>query len=164
MKKVIVLMGVCGCGKTSVGKLLSKELNMPFYDADDFHTIENKEKMNKSIPLNDNDRLPWLTKLAKNIPLWKENKGAILACSALKESYREVLNKNTKTIFWVVLNGEYQLIFDRVSKRENHFMSPSLLKSQLETLEVPNYGLHINISKNLDEIIKEITLNFKTNG
>lgn len=154
-------MGVSGCGKTAVGKLLSTELNIPFYDGDDFHPIENIKKMKNNIPLNDTDRLPWLEELSKNINSWQENKGAILACSSLKESYRKVLDKNNEKVFWVVLNGSYQLIFDRISNRNNHFMNSFLLKSQIETLELPNYGLHIDISKDLNEIISVITKNIK---
>jgi carbohydrate kinase (thermoresistant glucokinase family) len=161
MQKVIILMGVSGSGKTAVGKLLSTELNIPFYDGDDFHPIENIKKMKNNIPLNDTDRLPWLEELSKNINSWQENKGAILACSSLKESYRKVLDKNNEKVFWVVLNGSYQLIFDRISNRNNHFMNSFLLKSQIETLELPNYGLHIDISKDLNEIISVITKNIK---
>lgn len=154
-------MGVSGCGKTSVGKLLSKELNIPFYDGDDFHPKKNIEKMKNNIPLNDNDRLPWLEELSKKIINWSRNDGAILACSSLKESYRKILDDNSETVFWVVLNGNYQLIFDRMSKRQNHFMNADLLKSQIETLELPNYGLHIDISKSLTEIMSVITKNIK---
>lgn len=164
MKNVIVIMGVSGCGKTSVGELLSKKLNIPFYDGDNFHPKENIEKMKNNIPLTDKDRLPWLKKLSKNITSWKKNEGAILACSALKESYRKILNAYKNTDYWVVLNGDYQLICDRISKRKNHFMKPDLLKSQIETLEVPNYGLHINISMSLPEIVNTITQNIKTNA
>lgn len=164
MKNVIVIMGVSGCGKTSVGELLSKKLNIPFYDGDNFHPKENIEKMKNNIPLNDDDRLPWLKELSKNITSWKKNEGAILACSALKESYRKILNAYKNTDYWVVLNGDYQLICDRISKRKNHFMKPDLLKSQIETLEVPNYGLHINISMSLPEIVNTITQNIKTNA
>ena len=164
MKNLIVIMGVSGCGKTSVGELLSKKLNIPFYDGDNFHPKENIEKMKNNIPLNDDDRLPWLKELSKNITSWKKKEGAILACSALKESYRKILNADKNTDYWVVLNGDYQLICDRISKRKNHFMKPDLLKSQIETLEVPNYGLHINISMSLPEIVNTITQNIKTNA
>jgi len=164
MKNVIVIMGVSGCGKTSVGELLSKKLNIPFYDGDNFHPKENIEKMKNNIPLTDKDRLPWLKKLSKNITSWKKNEGAILACSALKESYRKILNADKNTDYWVVLNGDYQLICDRISKRKNHFMKSDLLKSQIETLEVPNYGLYIDISISLPEIVNTITQNIKTNA
>lgn len=164
MKNVIVIMGVSGCGKTSVGELLSKKLNIPFYDGDNFHPKENIEKMKNNIPLTDDDRLPWLKKISKNIISWKKNEGAILACSALKESYRKILNADMNTDYWVVLNGDYQLICDRISKRKNHFMNSDLLKSQIETLEVPNYGLHINVSMSLPEIVNKISQNIKTNA
>lgn len=164
MKNVIVIMGVSGCGKTSVGELLSKRLNIPFYDGDNFHPKENIEKMKINIPLTDKDRLPWLKKLSKNITSWKKNEGAILACSALKESYRKILNADKSIDYWVVLNGDCQIIYDRISKRKNHFMNPHLLKSQIEALEVPNYGLHINVSGSLPEIVNTIIQKIKTNA
>ena len=88
---IIVVMGVSGCGKSTVGKLLAAELSYPFIEADDFHTKENVLKMSKGIPLNDEDRYPWLQSLARELEIQERNKGAVLACSALKELYRKIL-------------------------------------------------------------------------
>jgi carbohydrate kinase (thermoresistant glucokinase family) len=110
-------MGVSGCGKTTIGKSLSIETGLPFYDADDFHSDENIIKMNSNIPLNDTDRLPWLNTLATNIILWENCGGAILACSALKESYRTILESNADNILWIYLSGSFELIKHRLENR-----------------------------------------------
>jgi len=148
-------MGVSGSGKTTIGRFLSQELRIPFFDADDFHPKKNIDKMTLGIPLNDNDREPWLKNLNNNLLEWDKNKGAILACSALKESYRRLLEENL-TIIWIYLQSDFDTIFNRLKKRENHFMPPSLLKSQFESLEVPNYGLHLSANKHPKVIIKKI--------
>ncbi|MDX1471200.1 MAG: gluconokinase [Flavobacteriaceae bacterium] len=153
---VIVIMGVSGSGKTTIGELLSQKLSLPFYDADDFHTEENVIKMSGGIPLTDDDRLPWLLKLAKQIKKWKKGSGAILACSALKESYRKILNEADQNIFWVYLYGKSEKIVERLENREGHFFGPEMIKSQFETLEVPDYGIHINCHQNPETIAKLI--------
>jgi len=104
---VIILMGVSGCGKTTVGELLAKKLSLPFFDADDFHPVENVKKMQSGMPLNDDDRKPWLDELARQIKKWNRNDGAVLACSALKEKYRQILrgNSNREDVQIVYLKG-----------------------------------------------------------
>jgi len=149
-------MGVSGCGKTTVGKQLSAVLNIPFYDADDFHPQSNVAKMRSGCPLNDVDRAPWLDIISENLRSWQASGGAVLACSALKESYRQILNKGFEQMTWVFLEGTYQLIEQRLAERSSHFFKPELLKSQFETLEVPNYGIHINISRSIPEIVEHI--------
>ncbi len=129
-KSVIVIMGVSGCGKTTIGKKLSKNIGLPFFDADDFHPKENVEKMKSGIPLNSEDRFPWLNLLANNIEIWNENDGAIIACSSLKEEYREILASKNKDIIWVYLSGEQNLIRARIEQRQGHFMNSNLLVSQ----------------------------------
>jgi len=155
-------MGVSGCGKTTIGKLLSKEMNIPFFDADDFHPKENIIKMEKGFPLNDEDRLPWLKKLTENISLWNNKGDAVLACSALKESYRKILSSSTADIQWIILNGSFELINERLKTRSNHYMKASLLLSQFEDLEIPDYGIHINIEQSPNEIINQITVNIQS--
>jgi len=145
-------MGVSGCSKTTIGQLLSKQLELPYYDADDFHPKSNIDKMTNGIPLTDKDRIPWLNTLAFKISKWESKGGAILACSALKEKYRIILSSNFKNITWIYLFGTYNLIKSRTEKRNNHFMKASMLKSQFDILEVPNYGIHINIESSPKEI------------
>lgn len=153
-------MGVSGSGKTTVGRLLAEKLQLPFFDADDFHPQSNIEKMTLGIPLTDEDRLPWLTILKDRLDQQK-GKGAVLACSALKESYREILGcRNHKLVF---LNGDYSTICDRMLSRKNHFMSPDLLKSQFETLQTPVYGLHLDVSTDPDKLVNQIVEKFTNN-
>ena len=154
-------MGVSGCGKTTIGKSLSIETGLPFYDADDFHSDENIVKMNNNIPLNDTDRLPWLNTLANNINLWENSGGAILACSALKESYRTILESNAENILWVYLSGSFELIKHRLENRHGHYMNSGLLESQFNTLEVPDYALHVDISKPRSEVLNTIILKLR---
>jgi len=150
-------MGVSGVGKTTVGKALAKHLQFPFYDADDFHPKINIDKMTNGIPLNDEDRWPWLDHIAAEMSNWLKN-GAVLACSALKEIYRKRLTPPNfqNNIQWVYLNGNYSTIAERLAKRRAHFFNPDLLKSQFETLESPDYGLKISISSTIDEIVQNI--------
>ena len=145
-------MGVSGTGKTSLGKKLSQDTNWPFFDADDFHPQSNKEKMKSGLHLTDSDRKPWLEILSKKINEWSANGQVILACSALKEEYRALLSANNKSIQWVVLNGSFDLIKERIESRENHFFNPSLLQSQFNDLEIPSYGIHLDISESVDEL------------
>ena len=144
-------MGVSGSGKTTVGKALADKLMIPFFDADDFHTSSNIIKMKSGLPLNDEDRMPWLNSIAENMLVWEQTQGAVLACSALKESYREVFINAGIPITWIFLDGDYQLILERLENRKSHFFNPVLLKSQFATLEPPKYGLHINLDLTLKE-------------
>ncbi|MDT4894966.1 MAG: gluconokinase [Acidobacteriota bacterium] len=153
---VVVLMGVTGSGKTTIGRLLSKELGWTFYDADDFHTRANVEKMQSGTPLTDDDRRPWLEALSNLIRNCLERgEPAVLACSALKESYRKFLliDNRVKLIY---LKGDYAIIQKRLSERRGHYMNPVLLDSQMETLEEPKTGLQVDISLSPDEIVKKI--------
>lgn len=109
-------MGVSGCGKTTIGKQLALEQGLPFFDADNFHPKANIEKMKNNLALNDSDRLPWLNTLAEKIYEWENNEGAVLACSALKESYRAILTSKQSNILWVFLTGTFDLIIDRLKK------------------------------------------------
>jgi len=152
---VIVVMGICGCGKTVVGKLLAQSLALPFYDADDFHPPANIEKMKAEIPLNDDDRLPWLKKMAERIPHWENSGGAVLACSALKHSYRQILKSNTDVRF-VYLKGHKELILQRSLDRQGHFMPPALIDSQLAALEEPTDAIVADIAATPDEIVNDI--------
>ena len=159
---ITIIMGVSGCGKTTIGRLLSEKMGVPYYDADDFHTPSNIEKMERNIPLNDEDRLPWLQILANKMESLENNSGAVLACSALKESYREILASKISNINWVYLAGSFNLIKSRIESRHGHYMKSDLLKSQFKALEVPEYGVHISIVKSPETIVNTITSKIKS--
>ena len=150
-------MGVSGSGKTTVGKALASALEIPFYDADDFHHHGNIVKMNQGIPLGDLDRKSWLETLSKNLAQWEAATGAVLACSALKEMYRAVLQSGVKNdMTWVYLYGHSELIKERMAGRKEHYFKPELVDSQFADLEPPQYGWHFDISSSADHIVKSI--------
>ncbi|MDO7086559.1 gluconokinase [Pseudocolwellia sp. AS88] len=154
---IYIVMGVSGCGKSTVGSLLSEKLSVPFYDADDFHFPESIEKMSQGTPLNDEDRQPWLTLLANNIVEWEKNGGAVLACSALKQSYRDLLSSTTNQVVkFIYLEGSQEVLSSRLRNRESHFMPETLLQSQFATLEIPKEAITVPITNSLDEMISEI--------
>ena len=157
MFMIIIVMGISGSGKTTVGKALASALETPFYDADDFHQKKNIAKMEQGIPLQDLDRKSWLEALSKNLTQWEAATGAVLACSALKEMYRTALNSGVNNdITWVYLYGRSELIKERMAGRKGHYFKPELLDSQLADLEPPQYGWHFNISSSSDHIVKSI--------
>jgi gluconokinase len=152
----IVLMGVSGSGKTTVGTALSRELGWSFVDGDDLHPAANVQKMARGVALDDADRRPWLLAI-RNLIQESEarDRNLVVACSALKEDYREYLNSGTH-IRWVSLTGAPRLIRDRLNLRVHHFMKSVLLKSQLETLEPPSDALVVDVAPPVDEIVKTI--------
>lgn len=155
--KFIIVMGVSGSGKSSVGRALAVELGWDFYDADDFHPPANVEKMSKGIPLDDSDRAPWLDSLHQLITSSiNENKPGVLACSALKEKYRAHLTGGNESVRFVYLKGSYELILQRMSQRAEHFMGPAMLWSQFEALEEPADAFIVDISKSVGEIVREV--------
>ena len=150
-------MGVSGSGKTTVGKALASALEIPFYDADDFHPEDNIMKMEQGIPLQDLDRRSWLDTLSENLTKWEAETGAVLACSALKEMYRITLSSGVNNdMTWIYLYGRSELIKERMSGRRGHYFKPELLDSQLADLEPPQYGWHFNISSSADHIVNSI--------
>ena len=149
----IIVMGVSGCGKSSVGKLLAEKLGWDFYDADDFHPSINVKKMADGIPLDDSDRAPWLASLHELISSsLKQNQPGVLACSALKERYRQQLMEGNENIQLVYLKGSYELIWSRMSTRREHYMQPEMLQSQFDALEEPVNALTMDISGPVDDI------------
>jgi len=151
-------MGVSGSGKSSVAKLLAKELSMAFIDADDHHIPSSIEKMSKGIPLTDSDREPWLKRMNK-IAINHLDSGAVIACSALKKKYRQRLNQRIESnVNWVYLKGDYDLIFKRMKNRKSHFMNADMLKSQFDALEEPEDAIVINIANSLEGIVENIKL------
>ena len=154
---IIVLMGVTGSGKTTVGKLLSADLGWPYFDADDFHSEQNIEKMKSGMPLNDADRAPWLESLRELIrDCLTRSENAVLACSALKKSYRREFLMLDERVQLVYLKGDYQMIRDRLAQRRGHYMDPTLLESQFETLEEPKECLRIDASSDPTVIVNII--------
>jgi 6-phosphogluconate dehydrogenase len=154
---IIVLMGVSGCGKTTIGKILSKEKNIPFFDADDYHPKENIKMMKEGKPLNDKNRLPWLVKINNLIKKNSQVSSCVIACSSLKKKYRSIIKKKiTIPIHFIYLRGTKKIIYERLKKRKNHFINNNLLKSQFNTLEEPSNSLTININKHPKEIISII--------
>ncbi|MTJ36996.1 gluconokinase [Dolichospermum sp. UHCC 0260] len=152
-------MGVAGSGKTTIGQALAAATGWEFSDADWFHSAAAKEKMNRGEPLTDTDRAPWLQTMREAIAQWLQaDKNAILACSALKVSYRQILCYDDPRVKLVYLQGSYGLIEQRLRDRIGHFMKADLLQSQFETLEEPTAAeaIYIDISQNLEAIIQEI--------
>lgn len=156
---VIIVMGVSGSGKSTVGALLAKRLGLPFQDADDLHPIDNLEKMKAGLPLTDEDRQHWLEKLARSVEQWSSDGGAVLACSALKEKYRRTLQGELKDrVQWVFLDGTSELLQERLRSRHDHFMQPTLLPSQLADLEIPPYGVHLDVAYPPEVLVEQIVM------
>lgn len=154
---IYIVMGVSGTGKTTVGRLLARQLHLPFHDADDFHSAANVEKMSHGTPLTDDDRRDWLAAMAEGLSKWQQADGAVLACSALKERYRATLQAAVSTpINWVILEGDKELIASRIRSRSGHYMDEQMLDSQLADLESPAYGLHLSISATPEELVAQV--------
>jgi gluconokinase len=154
---VIVLMGVAGSGKTTIGQKLAADLGWTFHDADEFHPPENIAKMSAGIPLTDRDRAPWLAAIRTHIDAClARGQGAVVTCSALKAAYRAVLVADPATVKLVHLTGDFALLAARIGGRQGHFMKPEMLRSQLETLEAPSDALAVDITPPPQEIVAEI--------
>ncbi len=154
---VLIIMGVSGSGKTTVGRMLAELTGLPFSDADDFHSSHNIDKMKQSIPLTDADRKPWLDALARHISELNRAGGGVLACSALKEEYRVTLSRDgSESVLFVYLKGSKSAIRGRMSLRKGHFMQPGLLDSQFETLEEPSNALTVSAKKRPKQVCEAI--------
>jgi gluconokinase len=156
---IVILMGVSGSGKTTIGTLLAERLHMAFADADDYHSAANKAKMAAGHPLNDDDRQPWLETLNSLLLKWFEaGKGGALACSALKNAYRHTLLHSLPRGEYalVLLDGSKQLIAERLSERKDHYMNPMLLDSQFATLEPPADALRITNDRAPAQVVDQI--------
>jgi gluconokinase len=143
---IVILMGVSGVGKTTVGEMLAAQTGWVLYDADDFHSPANVEKMRGGIPLTDEDRWPWLDRLNAVLREAEEHgRSAILACSALKERYRDRLAQRLTSVRWVHLTGDFELIKQRIDARKGHYMTAQLLESQFAALEQPRDAIVVDV-------------------
>lgn len=153
----IVIMGVCGCGKSTVGAMIANEIGATFIDGDDLHPRANIEKMQSGNPLNDEDRKPWLERISDVFfSIARRNKSCVIACSALKKSYRDEIRKSGDIIF-IHLHGSKELIKQRMSKRSGHYMKDNMIDSQFSTLEFPNDEdkvINIEITPPVGEIVE----------
>jgi len=150
-------MGVSGSGKTAVGTRLAEKLKYEFLDADNFHPPANIEKMKHGIPLTDEDRFPWLQNLHGELSTrLNQSKSAILACSALKETYRAILAEGLQQVRFVYLHVDKETLAERLQKRAGHFFPKELLESQLATLETPHDALVVEENRPLDEVVDTI--------
>lgn len=154
---VIFIMGVSGCGKSTIGHMLSEVLKIPYFDGDDFHPKKNIRKLSNGIPLTDEDRYEWLVSINNLAKQQLQKNSCVIVCSALKNSYRDILNADIKSqAKWVHLTGSFEKISERLNKREHHFMPPSLLQSQFDTLENPQNAIEVNVSLSPTEIVNFI--------
>jgi gluconokinase len=154
---ILIVMGVAGSGKTTVGQLLAKELSWTFRDADEFHPPTNIEKMSRGLALEDSDRAPWLAAMHATIETWlREDTNAVLTCSCLKAVYRQTLLVDPARIRFIYLKGSFELIDARLRQRAHHFMKADLLKSQFEILEEPQDAITVDLSDPPEIIVQKI--------
>jgi gluconokinase len=159
---VVIVMGVTGAGKTTIGRLLAEHLGWQFADADDFHPAANVEKMHRGIPLTDDDRWPWLDRLHTEIEGWiRADRNAVLACSALKQSYRDRLKAGqeaAREVRFVYLKGSRTFIAERLRARHGHFAGEAILAGQFADLEEPadNEVIPVDIDATPEEIVADI--------
>ena len=155
-------MGVSGSGKTTLGKALAQKLGWDFFDADDFHPPENIAKMTAGIALSDSDRAPWLAALHNQLlSTLKAGHHPVLACSALKETYRTQLLEGMDGIAVIYIKGSYDLVRSRMSRREDHFMKPEMLQSQFDALEEPKDAIVLDVEMSLEYMIDTIIRKFE---
>lgn len=155
-KPVLFIMGVSGSGKSTIGRLLAKRMDIQFFDADDYHPKENVLKMAEGNPLSDFDRQGWL-QLLNLLAKKNEEGGAVIACSALKNKYRAILQKDiVNSLQFVYLKGSFEEVSMRLKKRKGHFMPSGLLRSQFESLEVPQEAITVPITGTPEEIVAAI--------
>lgn len=154
---IVIVMGVAGSGKTTIGRRLAEALSWPFCDGDDLHPPANLEKMAAGLPLTDADRLPWLRELRRRIERHLDaGENAVIACSALKASYREILARDREAVRFVHLTGSPELIRRRLEQRQGHFMKALMLDSQLAALEPPADAVAVDVAGSPEEVVAEI--------
>lgn len=144
-KRIYIVMGVSGCGKSTLGKLLASSIAVPFYDADDFHSSANKQKMSAGLPLTDVDREGWLEQMVARVDEGLGENGAVLACSALKQAYRERLRRfKGGRVVWIYIKSTPEVVRQRMNLRQGHFFNVMLLQSQFEILEEPMNAVYLD--------------------
>ena len=156
---ILVLMGVSGSGKSSVGTRLAQKLPYKFIEGDDYHSTSAKHKMSQGTPLNDNDRFKWLQNVTTSFKLWENSNGLVISCSALKKRYRSVLRTPGHPITFVHLQGNRPLIQKRLEQRTGHFFNPALLDdqyNQLEPLSSDESGFTVSVDQSIDLVVAEI--------
>ncbi|MFL9905222.1 gluconokinase [Paraburkholderia sp. RL17-337-BIB-A] len=164
---ILIAMGVSGAGKTRIGEMLAERLHCAFTDGDAFHSTANKEKMHKGIPLTDEDRWPWLQTIRAAIEeKQKAAEEAVFTCSSLKRSYRDVLRgggNGDKDVCFVYLKGSFEMLRERLTTRTGHFFDPSLLQSQLDTLEEPgpDEAITVSIALSPEQIVDEVLIQMR---
>lgn len=161
---LVLVMGVSGSGKTTIGMALAVALDLPYVEADIYHPQTNVEKMSAGHPLNDDDRNPWLRALHEVLAKAEKEKGCVLGCSALKEAYRAILREGLEQPLHIVyLHASRELLLDRISHRKGHFFPAALLDSQLATLEEPKEAIWIKINQPVELIVAEAIQKLKMN-
>lgn len=154
---IVIVTGVAGSGKTTVGQALAARLGWRFHDADDLHSPESIERMRRNLPLDDELRQPWLARVRGVLEDAAEQRtGTVIACSALRESYRRKLSDGIDGVMFVLLEGDAGLLRERLDRREGHFAGSGLLDSQLAALEAPSAGLTVDLSLPIDAIVEHI--------
>lgn len=155
--RIILIMGVAGSGKTTIGRRLAAGLGWPYHEADDFHSAANQDKMARGLPLDDHDRAPWLASIRAAIDdCLAAGRSAVFTCSALKDKYRQVLMANTGAVSLVHLAGDPATIQARVNQRQGHYLKAGLVQSQFDALEVPANALMLDTRLPPEKLVAEI--------
>jgi len=155
---IVVVMGVSGCGKSTVGRMIAERLGCAFRDGDEFHSDANRAKMHAGIPLNDDDRKPWLEAIRAYMDeMTSGSRSLVVACSALKQRYRDVLRGPAGNAEFVYLKGDFELLQGRLSARKDHFFNPALLRSQFDALEEPTDAIVVDIALPPETLVQQAT-------
>ncbi|MFA0413237.1 gluconokinase [Vibrio renipiscarius] len=160
----VIVMGVCACGKSTIGEQLAQKLERKFIDGDDLHPRANIQKMASGQPLNDDDRKPWLERIRDaSYSLESKNEHGIIVCSALKKKYRDQIREGNENVTFLFLDGSKDLIMERMRQRQGHFMKENMVNSQFETLERPDaepqtivVGIDCSIEEIVDNAAKQL--------